>query len=345
MASHLPYSRFSTRYLHPGRRFEAWREQLSVLYEPRLPETVDPATFQVDVAGFLLGPVSQMRCVADRQHFARDKRKADADGLDNYMIQIFQRGGCVADLGKGEVVLNTGDICVFDNTQPLASRNSDFDLLAIFVPRNLLAPLITNPDGRHLTAVCADDPLAILLRNHILSLNANAASLTHASGQALVAPTLALIAATLNGAPDSVEAGRSAVGLAIGTRIKQFIDDHLADPDLGAACIATSFGISRARLYRLFAAYDGVASYIRNRRLGTAMTILRNPRQRHRKIIDIALEIGFASESSFIRAFRRRYHHTPAESRFESPSPLSGGSTEHEAGDVAWREWIRSLQA
>ena len=43
--------------------------------------------------------------------------------------------------------------------------------------------------------------------------------------------------------------------------IKRHIDEHLGDPDFGAAQVAEAFGLSRPTLYRLFEPLGGVAAY------------------------------------------------------------------------------------
>lgn len=340
MGATIPHSLFSTDELDPAQRFGAWRDQLSMVFDPHLPETLAPEQFSATVSGYRLGTLAHMRCTATSQHFSRDRRKIDADGLDNYMIQIFRRGGCIANSAKGEIAMRAGDICIFDNAQPLDSRNSDFDLLALFVPRDMLAPLITRPDGRHLSAIAAHDPMAVLLRNHLSTLHQKAGELSPKAAQLLIGPTLSLIAATLNGAPDAAEGGERAARLALTTTIKQHIDKNLGNPRLSAESLSAAFRLSRARLYRLFGACEGVATYIRDRRLGAAIGILRDPAQQHRKIIDIAHAVGFGSEGSFIRAFRRRYGHTPADCRLDH-TPMASFSISDPV-DSNWSDWMRS---
>ena len=339
MGTPLPHSHFTTQDIQPDQRFQAWREHLSAVFDPSLPSTTDPDGFGAAVSGYLFGPISQMHCRTKAQHINRSTRKIDADGVDNYMVQVFRRGGCIANIERGEVTMNAGDICVFDNAQTLDSYNSDFDLLALFVPRNLLAPHLTTPDNHHLACIKSHQPLAILLRQHLSTLQKNAASMTLEEGDLLVAPTLSLLAATLNGSPAANEGGEQAVRLAIVTRIKSFIDDNITNPRLNADYLSDAFGVSRTRLYKMFATTDGVASYIRHRRLSASLSALTDPKQAHRKIIDIALSLGFGSEVSFIRAFRRRYGMTPSDARHQLSD--TSRSALYDFSGSEWRNWMR----
>lgn len=209
----------------------------------------------------------------------------------------------------------------------------------------LLAPHISNPDNRHLTCIRADNPYARLMRAHMFAIFQTASRMTMEQGNLLAQPTVSLLAAVLNGSPSENEGGEEALQLAVITTIRKHIDDCLDDPDLNADRISDIFGISRTRLYKFFQSSDGIASYIRNRRLAVALGILSDPTQRRRKIIDIALSVGFASKVSFIRAFRRRYGLTPSEARNDGLPPVlyetDPGS--YAVGDRYWEGWLREI--
>ncbi len=345
MTTLLPRSTFSTQRLRRTEKFSAWRDSISVIYDTSLVEGDEYEDFEAMADGFLLGPISQMRCASSRQNFTRSRMAIDRDGIDHYMIQIFTHGRCHARTPHGDVVMEPGDVCVFDNAQELDTTNEPFDLMALFLPRTLLAPHISNPDSRHYTCIPAHHPYARLMRAHMYATFQTASRMTLDQGNLMVQPTISLLAAVLNGSPCQNEGGEEALRLAITTNIKQYIDTCLDDPDLNADRISDIFGISRTRLYKLFQYTDGVASYIRNRRLAVALGILSDPTQRRRKIIDIALSVGFASEVSFIRAFRRRYDLTPSEARNDGlpPALRNEGAAGYAFGDRDWESWIREI--
>lgn len=348
MGELLPHSYFSTDRLEGAEKFQVWRDSVSVLYQADLTSPDQENGFHALTDGYLFGGLSQIRCKASRQHFKRDRMRIDRDGIDHYMIQLFTRGRCHARTPQGDVIMEAGDICVFDNAQTLDTTNEDFDLLALFVPRSLLAPHIKDPDHRHYQCVRGDDPFARLLRTHMLELQKQAPRLTTEQGGLIVSPTMNLVAATLNGNPHENEGGEQAIRMAIVTTLKRYIEENIEDPALSPESVAEIFGVSRSRLYKLFQYYDGVASYIRDRRLAHALTLLTVPAQQQRKIIDIALSVGFSGESSFIRAFRRRYGFTPSEARqagvLHAARETDASSGEPDIfGDREWEGWIRTL--
>ncbi|WP_245322073.1 helix-turn-helix transcriptional regulator [Bradyrhizobium sp. LTSPM299] len=75
------------------------------------------------------------------------------------------------------------------------------------------------------------------------------------------------------------------------------------------------FELSRASLYRLFEADGGLARYIQEQRLDRALRLLVSPSSRGNRLIDLALDLQFSSDSSFVRAFRRHFGITPGEVR------------------------------
>jgi AraC-like DNA-binding protein len=344
MESALPRSQFSTAEMDRAERFSAWREAVSVIYDVSLTEDRAPEAFNAAIDGFLLGPLSQLRVTANEQHFLRSPEQIARDGIDHYMIQIFTGGRCIARSGADEIVMNPGDICVFDQTRPLDSTNEDFDLISLFVPRHLLAEHVSRADDRHHGIVRADDPMACLFRSHVFEIQRNAPFMSVPQGATLVTPTISLLAAALNGDPGSAPESTKAVRTALIGMIKRYIDQNLADPDLDAELIGSVFGISRSRLYRMFDYWDGVAVYIRDRRLMRALVMLSQSMYRERKIIDIAASVGFRSESVFTRAFRRRFGFPPSEARqpealaFATTAKVRESFTGHE-----WEQWIRAI--
>ena len=91
------------------------------------------------------------------------------------------------------------------------------------------------------------------------------------------------------------------------------IDACLSDSALDAARLANLQGISRRRLEMAFAARGlSVHRVIWDRRLERAAWALADPAQRHRRVLDLALEFGFSSDAHFSRSFRHRFGVSPS---------------------------------
>lgn len=91
--------------------------------------------------------------------------------------------------------------------------------------------------------------------------------------------------------------------------VRDFVDHHLHEPELGAPLIAQRLGVTPRYVQMVFAGMATTASaYIVGRRLEFAAQLLVNGRA---AVTDVAFRAGFADLSHFYRSFRRRYGVSP----------------------------------
>ena len=95
---------------------------------------------------------------------------------------------------------------------------------------------------------------------------------------------------------------------------KQIVDDHFTDSMLGVYSVAAQLNISNSYLSTLFKSAYGISmlQYINQLRINYAKELLLNT---NTSIKDIASMVGFSSDISFIRAFRRFENCTPTSVR------------------------------
>ena len=96
-------------------------------------------------------------------------------------------------------------------------------------------------------------------------------------------------------------------------RVIDIIDERATTPiDLDQ--LADEIGLSKYHLHRLFRSITNksLMTYVRDRRLSLSITKLLNSDW---NIIDIATEYQFGYEPSYIRAFKNKFHVTPAQYR------------------------------
>ncbi len=99
-----------------------------------------------------------------------------------------------------------------------------------------------------------------------------------------------------------------------------FVEDHLADPGLGAARIAAAIGLSERHLSRVFAAGGTtVPRHVLSRRLELAYAMLAGPRlagpSATRSVAEVAARCGFTSGTYFSHVFRERFGQRASEVR------------------------------
>lgn len=97
-----------------------------------------------------------------------------------------------------------------------------------------------------------------------------------------------------------------------------YIEDNLATK-ITLEDVAARIGVSKFYLHRMFKALTGesLIDYAQSRKLTSSINELIHTNMR---MIDIALEYGFDHEQSYIRAFRKKFGHTPFRVRSEQIS-------------------------
>lgn len=100
-------------------------------------------------------------------------------------------------------------------------------------------------------------------------------------------------------------------------RIEDFIAQHLDDPGLNVAAIATAFGCSVRTLHRAFQrSGDGsLGRHLWRMRVEACAAALRAPDAAALSLTDLALRWGFASPTHFSGLFRETYGETPSDYR------------------------------
>jgi AraC-like DNA-binding protein len=112
-------------------------------------------------------------------------------------------------------------------------------------------------------------------------------------------------------------------------RIMLHLRAAAGDPELSADTIAAHFGISKRYLYAVLARMDvSLGDWIRTERLDRAAGALTDPANARMSIAAIGRRSGFSDHSSFSRAFKRRYGHSPSQWRRLTESERETGERE-----------------
>jgi AraC family transcriptional regulator, positive regulator of tynA and feaB len=99
-------------------------------------------------------------------------------------------------------------------------------------------------------------------------------------------------------------------------RVKQFVEQHLCDPDLDAQTVSRGVALSTRYINKLFEAEQtSLGRFIWRRRLERCAQKLGNPLLARQSVSTIALDCGFNDLSHFSRAFRTRFGESPRQYR------------------------------
>lgn len=315
MAQALPIARFSSGALPRQARYDAWRDLVSSVFVPTMPDGHGRRDLRAQVKSINFGHALIFDVQAEAQGFVRSPRLIAHEPLDHYLLQVYRKGVCQGRYGAVENTVHPGDIKLVDLAGAFETSNTDFDNITLTIPRPLLAPLLERPDTLHGRVLPRDSAMTRVLAAHIRQLADHAADMDMAEGVALANATVRLVAACLGvskRARDETALHRAA---AVGQAVRDFIEQDLTAATLEPDLLARRFRMSRSQLYRLFEEDGGVLAYIRGRRLQRCFQLLTNPLHAGRAIGEIALGHGFTSEAHFSRLFRRTFGMTPSEAR------------------------------
>lgn len=97
------------------------------------------------------------------------------------------------------------------------------------------------------------------------------------------------------------------------SEVLRYVEKNITDK-LTVEDIARQVYMSPAHLHCVFKDFYGIplAEYVRRQKLKKSLDLLRETDE---KISDIAYDVGFEHESSFIRSFKREFGMTPGEVR------------------------------
>ena len=228
--------------------------------------------------------------------------------------------------GRHEWTVRPNDIILVDMAQPsrtiLVERaNRRCAMRVLVLPRSVLAPRLAHPDSAMAPLYRSNRETVSPLARRYSELWRRADS--EEGGVAdLIDDFADLVAKAIGNAEDTEGDVKRADRQLFLAMIKRYIETHLEAEPLVAENLCDRFGISRASLYRMFKEEGGLAGYVQDRRLNFAMRRLIAPEGQMIRLLDLAINLHFSSDSTFTRAFRRKFGLTPREMREKSQAWL-----------------------
>ncbi|MEV0713868.1 helix-turn-helix domain-containing protein [Asanoa sp. NPDC050611] len=139
---------------------------------------------------------------------------------------------------------------------------------------------------------------------------------THSAADMFGRASTELARALLASAAPAEPHARAVLAETLLARVRLYVRQHLADPELSPAAIAAAHHISVRYLYRICADADlRLEQWIISERLRRAREELLRPESQQLTIANIARRWGFRDPSHFARRFHRMYGVTPTELR------------------------------
>jgi AraC-like DNA-binding protein len=314
-SSLLPAFGFTADQMETHTNVAAWREAVATLFDVDELAADEPGPFRADIRSFAMGPVLIGLSRASGQRFLRTP----------------------------ETIARSGDICLFDLAQTLATKATAFENVTLVVPRPMFGARLLRIEDLHGLVLPESGVIARLLAGHLTALLEFAPRMTLDECQSVVEGTVSLLAACLRNELERVEddADHSAMASPSLIRIRQHIEAGLAQRDMSAISVAAHFGLSRASLYRLFAPVGGIADYIRSRRLHRAFFDLANSDARSLRISEVARRWQLGTDAHFTRSFKAAYGITPRAAREAALLGVQRGTDG--ASNTTISRWMREI--
>jgi AraC-like DNA-binding protein len=280
--------------------------------DPHPGAVLDAAMTYLRLPGLIVaaGHLSPMRC----RHLPH---LADNDDL---MLAMPQGGGLMRIEQRGREAVASSSAAAFatNGEARVLTVETPTQLVDFRLNRKLLAPLVADCDAALVRPIPRETDALRLLMRYAEVLNGEHALTSPAVCQTISAHVHDLAAIALGATRDATaEAARNG-GLRVARRIEilRMIENGLHEPGLTVASVAAKLGISRRYLTLLLEETGQTfTEYVMAKRLDRAAQLLRDPRQDHRRISDIAFDTGFMDLSYFNRSFRRRFGETPSDVR------------------------------
>lgn len=239
-----------------------------------------------------------------------------------------------------------GDVQIRDLARASTMRFERVRVATLMIPRAHVpaALLHADPHGRVLSR---HSDAGRVLSGHIRLLTRLAPTLSQPHLEAGVRAALIMATRGLGDVRALAQEDATALRLSLRWRAAQAIEARLMDPALDVDLIVRLCGGSRASLYRAFEAEGGVGRYIQARRLERAYRHLLSDNGA-RRIGDVALTHGFASQPHFSRLFRARFGCAPSSVGPDGAIATGAGPLEAPSGAMRHGEavaWLSALTA
>ncbi len=324
---------FSTDMVEEKSRTDFWRATSIMVYDV----TPRDGALAGSCQSHLLGPMMIGTSGFNKQNFTRSRSIIAQSGLDFFTIGLALSGASQGDYNGTDVSLQQGDILIHDLSQPSIGQTETGARLCIAADRASIQKLVPNKNI-HGMVLSGRRAITRILAQYMIGLDNTHTDIDKSDVLAAQEAFLTLLASAIKGADNSNIINDHAINMPLKQRIIDYINANIENPVLGTNSIMKFFGISRSNLYRLFEAEDGVAKFIRDRRLDMAYQLLGDRRIKAQPHKTILYRYGFSDNSRFTHHFKNRFGMLPREVRAVKALP-----NKSQPGMARFQEYLRGL--
>ncbi|MEP7055633.1 MAG: helix-turn-helix domain-containing protein [Actinomycetota bacterium] len=326
----------STEQVEPRERLAYWREVICHTFIKLDVTQTQAGMFRGAVRTDQVGAVQVTRIRTDPMVAARSRRHLRAAEEERCLVALQLSGRTVGRQDGRDVVLEPGDLALFDSTRPyfVDFQGRAFDHLVLQFPRSVLADRAIDPSRATARRISAGSVFGRLVSPFLINVARVAAQTSLDTGERLGAMSLDLLAAALADASGTSYSAVPQSGDELLQRIKLYLHMHLSDPHLAPPAVAAAHNVSLRQLHRLFAR-DGTTfgRWLREERLRYCFDDLRAPQLAHCSVASVGARWGMPDAPGLSRAFRSRYGVSPSQHRLAALSDAAVQSRAALAGE------------
>jgi AraC-like DNA-binding protein len=309
--------------------FDAWNQAVSAAFVPLKAISRSPDSFSGGLTTQSVGQTLISQVSGESLQVSRTARSIAANDPGWLKLGLQLHGYSVVAQDGREAALTPGDFAIYDTARPYDLYFDDaFHMLVVMFPPGLLQIDAGTAAGLTASRVSGRSGLGALTSTLLRSIGGQLTAGGVPADLSVSDAALALITATF---AERIRSDKRPVPRqeALRLQVEQYMAAHLADPALTVPRIAAEHHISVRYLQRLFEdSGETVSGWIRRRRLDKCRKDLANPLMEGRPVAAVGMHWGFTDASSFSRAFKAAFGHSPAEFRYSAGLAADGGRVE-----------------
>ncbi|WOJ88846.1 helix-turn-helix domain-containing protein [Methylocapsa polymorpha] len=238
------------------------------------------------------------------------------NGHDAYFAVVLLSGEYKLEQDGREVFLQPGDMTLYDATRPhRIFCPASFSKLIVSIPRPLLKERLAGVERCTAQRIPGNAGMGAVTADFIRSTARRAGELPSSEFAALSEHCADFLTLTLASMRQEAAASSRNREMTL-SRIKQFVERNLRDPDLDAAAISSGVGLSSRYVNDIFKDEGAtLMRYVWMRRLENCRKDLLSSARAGHSISDIAFTWGFNDLAHFSRSFKERFGVSPRDYR------------------------------
>jgi len=304
---------FSTDQYAPGKRYAAWRDAICDVYVHVDVKATDPDQYRGFIREAKFGDVVLTDILLSEQRIRRNRQHISQLDKDCYYLQLVHTGN-ISVLQRGETHRsNAARGAIFSATEQYELHgHGEVRSFYLEIPRDEFAQRFPRERIPVSASLNTTQGLGRIATEFCASLAAQGSKLDDGVRSNLGSQLMDMLALTLLTSERDMPTAEGSVKKARLRSVQQWIEAHIADPNLSLERVAAANGMSLRYLHVLFEACEmSVSEWIWDRRLQLAYDGL--AKGDGRSITSIAFGHGFNSSAHFSTMFRRKYGLAPRE--------------------------------